>query len=195
MHTCSKMRQVFISSHDLCFHIYKWIQAIQSWPVDSKESFGLLLLPAFLVCHIWRNSSLFPTYQTPRKAFYMQKSHLTLTTVLFDGWFYLSLCSPGLSEHTAFPLSLSLSFFCLLRAASSAHGRSQARVESELQLPAYATATAVQDPSCVCNLHHSSQQSWTRGPLIEARDLTCILMDPRWGRYRLAMMGTPIPHS
>ena len=28
-------------------------------------------------------------------------------------------------------------------------------VESELQLLAYATATAMQDPSCVCNLHHS----------------------------------------
>ena len=31
-------------------------------------------------------------------------------------------------------------------------------VLSELQLPAYTTATAMPDPSCVCNLHHSSQQ-------------------------------------
>ena len=31
-------------------------------------------------------------------------------------------------------------------------------VESELQLQAYATATATWDPSCVCNLHHSSGQ-------------------------------------
>ena len=30
-------------------------------------------------------------------------------------------------------------------------------VESELQLLAYAPATATPDPSCVCNLHHSSQ--------------------------------------
>ena len=30
------------------------------------------------------------------------------------------------------------------------------RVVWELQLPAYATATATTDPSCVCNLHHSS---------------------------------------
>ena len=28
-------------------------------------------------------------------------------------------------------------------------------VESELQLPAYTTATATPDPSHVCNLHHS----------------------------------------
>ena len=30
-------------------------------------------------------------------------------------------------------------------------------VESELQLPAYTTVTATQDPSCVCDLHHSSR--------------------------------------
>ena len=32
-------------------------------------------------------------------------------------------------------------------------------VEVELQLPAYTTAIATQDPSCVCDLHHSSQQA------------------------------------
>ena len=31
-------------------------------------------------------------------------------------------------------------------------------VESELQLLAYATATATSDPSRVCDLHHSSRQ-------------------------------------
>ena len=31
-------------------------------------------------------------------------------------------------------------------------------VKSELQLPAYTTATAMQDPSCICDLHHSSQE-------------------------------------
>ena len=30
-------------------------------------------------------------------------------------------------------------------------------VESELQLPAYATATATQDPSHICDLYHSSR--------------------------------------
>ena len=37
-------------------------------------------------------------------------------------------------------------------------GSSQARVELELQLPAYTTATETPDPSCVCDLHHSSRQ-------------------------------------
>ena len=45
-------------------------------------------------------------------------------------------------------------------------------VKSELQLLAYATATSKQDPSCVCNLHHSSQQcpilNHRTGPRIKA---------------------------
>ena len=49
-------------------------------------------------------------------------------------------------------------------------------VESELQLPAYATATATQDSSQVCDLHHSSWQCWILNPLIEARDSTSNLM-------------------
>ena len=50
-------------------------------------------------------------------------------------------------------------------------------VASELQLPAYTTATATRDPSCICNLHHSSQQPRIPDPLSEARDQTHILTD------------------
>ena len=50
--------------------------------------------------------------------------------------------------------------------------------ESELQLPAYTTATATSDPSCICDLHHSSWQCQIINPLSEARDQTGILMDP-----------------
>ena len=50
-------------------------------------------------------------------------------------------------------------------------------VESELQLLAYTTATATWDPSCICNLHHSSRQCQIPGPPSKARDRTCILMD------------------
>ena len=51
--------------------------------------------------------------------------------------------------------------------------------ESELQLPAYttATATAKQNLSFVCDLHHSSRQHQILKPLSEARDGTCILME------------------
>ena len=43
-------------------------------------------------------------------------------------------------------------------------------IKSELQLPACTTATAMQDPSCVCNLHHSSWQHQILNPLNEARN-------------------------
>ena len=52
------------------------------------------------------------------------------------------------------------------------------RDELELQLPAYATATAVPDPSRVCNLHHSSQQHQILNLLSKARDQTRNLMGP-----------------
>ena len=51
------------------------------------------------------------------------------------------------------------------------------RVELELQLPAYTTATATPDPSHVWDLHHSSQQHQILNPLSRARDQTHILMD------------------
>ena len=47
-------------------------------------------------------------------------------------------------------------------------------VESELQLLAYTTVTATQDPSHVCDLHHSS---WQHSILKEAGDRTRVLMD------------------
>ena len=50
-------------------------------------------------------------------------------------------------------------------------------IKSELQLPAYTTATATWDPSRFCDLHHSSWQHWILNPLSEARNRTCILMD------------------
>ena len=40
----------------------------------------------------------------------------------------------------------------------------------ELELPAYTTATAAQDPSHICDLHHSSHHCWIFNPLSEARD-------------------------
>ena len=50
------------------------------------------------------------------------------------------------------------------------------RVELELQQPAYAIAIATLDPSYICDLHHSSWQSWILSPLSKARDPTCNLM-------------------
>ena len=64
-------------------------------------------------------------------------------------------------------------------------------VESELQLPASPTATAMWDPSCVCNLHHSSWQHRILNPLSRAKDRTHIFMDTSQIRFCWAITGTP----
>ena len=64
-------------------------------------------------------------------------------------------------------------------------------VELELQPPAYTSATATQDLSCICDLHHSSRQCWIPDALSEARDRTRILMDTSQIRFCWATMGTP----
>ena len=64
-------------------------------------------------------------------------------------------------------------------------------VEWEVQLPACTRATAMQDPRCICHLHHSSRQRWILNPLSEARDRTCNLVVPSRIRFCCATMGTP----
>ena len=64
-------------------------------------------------------------------------------------------------------------------------------VKSELQLSAYTTATAMQDPSHICHLHHSSQQCLILNPLSESKDWTCVLMDMSQIHFCWVMTGTP----
>ena len=60
--------------------------------------------------------------------------------------------------------------FSLFRATHAAYGSSQARGQ-------IATATAMRDPSCICELYHSPRQRWILNPLseAEARDQIRIL--------------------
>ena len=64
-------------------------------------------------------------------------------------------------------------------------------VESELQLPAYTTATEMWDPSHVCDLHHSSRQYQILNPLSKAGAQTRVLMGTGWVYYCWAMTRTP----
>ena len=65
-------------------------------------------------------------------------------------------------------------------------------VESELQLPASATAIATPDPSVyVCDLYHSSRQHQILNPLIESRDRTPDLMVPNRICFHCTMTRTP----
>ena len=64
-------------------------------------------------------------------------------------------------------------------------------VESELQPLAYTIATATQDPSQACDLHHDPRQCWIPDPLSKTRDQTHIPMDISWICFHWATAGTP----
>ena len=74
-----------------------------------------------------------------------------------------------------------LFFFFLFRATPAAYGEvPRLRVQSELQLPDHTRATATQDPSHICDLHHISRQHQILNPLSKARDQTRNLMVSSW---------------
>ena len=81
-------------------------------------------------------------------------------------------------------------FFSLYRAAPVAYGVIQPKGLIRAVATAYATVTATQDLSHVCNLHHSSQKCWILNPLVEARNQICNLMSPSWICLHYTMMGT-----
>ena len=64
-------------------------------------------------------------------------------------------------------------------------------VQLELQLLDYATATAMPDPSCIRDLHHSSRQHQILNPLSEARDRTQNFMVPCQVCFCCATTETP----
>ena len=68
-------------------------------------------------------------------------------------------------------------FFLLFRAAPVAYSSSRTGVKLALQLPAYTTATATRDLSCICDPHYSSRECRILNPLSKAREWTCIFMD------------------
>ena len=109
----------------------------------------------------------------------------------FIDWTQHNLISPLLMNVQLFHLFIYFNFTFL--GPHSQHMEvPKLGVTLELQLPAYATATATRDPSHVCYLHHSSRQCWILSPLSEAGDRTCILMDPSWMCFHCTTMGTPV---
>ena len=97
--------------------------------------------------------------------------------------------SPGLRKHLffsfSFSLSLSFFFFLVFLGPQPRHVEGpRLGVQSELQLLAYTTAAATQDPNCVCDLRHSSRQRPIPHSLREARDGTHILMDASQIHFR-----------
>ena len=82
-------------------------------------------------------------------------------------------------------------FFCVLGLHLRHTKILRIGVELELQLPANTTATAMQDLSCICNPHHSSEQCRILNPLSEARDQTSNLMVTSQVCFCCATMGNP----
>ena len=91
----------------------------------------------------------------------------------------LSDYSELLAQVLRLPGFFSFLFFWLFRVAPMAHGGSQP----------LATSTATPDPSCICNLYHSSGQRQILNPLIEARGQTCVLMDTSQISFLLSHNG------
>ena len=59
-------------------------------------------------------------------------------------------------------------------------------VELELQMPAYTTATARQDPSHICDLNHSSWQCWiTSSFVFNPRRMVTAVLKGYWEARRL----------
>ena len=73
-------------------------------------------------------------------------------------------------------------FFCFLGLHLCHMEVPRLGVQLELQLPAYARATAIWDLSHTCDLHH--RQRRILNPLIKARNQTCNLMVPSRVRNR-----------
>ena len=73
-------------------------------------------------------------------------------------------------------------YFLLFRATPTAYGIPG--VELELQLPADTSATATQDRSHICDLHHGSQQHQILNSLSKARGHTRVRMDTSRVCYR-----------
>ena len=92
-----------------------------------------------------------------------------------------------------FSAIISLFFFSFLGPHCMAYGGSQARIKLELQLPAYATATAMQDPSHVWDLHKSSRQRQILDPPSKGRDQIHVLIGNNQIHFRYATRETSQP--
>ena len=87
--------------------------------------------------------------------------------------------------------SLFFFFFLLFRATHAVYEGSQARIWiGAVVASLYYSHSNTRKLGCVCDLHHSSQQSLKLNPVSKARDRTRILLDSRWICYHWATMRT-----
>jgi len=109
---------------------------------------------------------------------------------------YIPSCPLPVSPHSrsdqdliSFPVFFFFFFFCFLGPCPRHTEVPKLAVESELQMPAYTTATAMPDPSCICNLCRSLWQGPTLNPLSKPRGQIHIVMDISWVHNPLSHNG------
>ena len=118
------------------------------------------------------------THSSSQPWLYIMKCWCWAPTPRNSGW---SRMWPGHGGFFSFLLFLLLFLFLFFLGPHLWHMEvPRLKVESELQLPAYTAAAAMQDPSLICDLHHSSWQHCILNPLSKARDQTHILMVTSW---------------
>ena len=117
--------------------------------------------------------------------FLIHSVHLNL--LVLSRWFKMWLVVFYLKRYK-YHVPLSQFFFFFLGPHLWHMEVSRLGVKSELQMPAYTTATKMLDLSHVCNLQHSSQQFQILKPLSEAKYQTHILMDT-------SQVHNPLRHS
>ena len=61
-----------------------------------------------------------------------------------------------------------------------AYGSPRTGAKLEMQLMAYAMATATLDLSCICDLCHGLWQRWILNPVSKARDQTHVVTEMMW---------------
>ena len=98
---------------------------------------------------------------------------------------YINICSPNLDFFFFFLVSL------VLHPWHMEVPRLGVQSEPQLLAHATATATAMPDPSRVCDLHHSPWQYWILNSSSEVRDRSYNPMVTNQIRLHCAMTGTP----
>ena len=122
-----------------------------------SEKFLVLSQPYFLVMLIWCHKELV--------CFTLLSQDRVLSTLISSP--QRKQANEQISKLLAVLSSEILFYFVFLfRAAPTAYGSSRASG----QIGAIPAGTETQDPSHVCDLHHSSQQCWIPNPQSKARD-------------------------
>ena len=130
----------------------------------------------------------FLMFKFPSVVIYLLSKKNSLSTSFWVDLLVMKSLFPFIWEY----IYIYIFFFCFLGPHPQHMEVPRVGVKSERQLPATATATAMWDPSRVCNLHHSSWQLQIPDPLSKARNRTRILMDTSRICLHCTVTGTPI---